>query len=202
MIHRLVPSVGRSEHTSKDRNKYEKSLFDMFCREARGYVDSLPSDWEWLALAQHHGLPTRLLDWSNNPLVALYFAVEKDSDCDGKLFALYAPVKAPEKVLSKSPLEINRPYKYLPDTVTPRIRAQEGLFVACSDVEKPLEGCLSNCEFYVREVTIAACKKEKIKYLLFRMGVHASSLFPDLDGLSERLKWQHLIQSPFESQQT
>ena len=193
----LIPSVGRTCHTSKTRKIYEKSLLDIFCREARGYVDLLPSDWEWLALARHHGLPTRLLDWSRNPLVALYFAVEKHDSCDGKLLALHAPKKASEEILSKSPFKIERPYKYLPDTLTPRIRAQEGLFVACSEIETPLGKCLPS-EWELKEATIPYSKKEEMKYLLFRLGFHASSLFPDLDGLGERLKWQHAIRSPFQ----
>lgn len=192
----LTPSVARSDR--QDHAKYEKSLFAMFRREAREYVDPLSSKWEWLALAQHHGLPTRLLDWSANPLVALYYAVEKHDDRDGKVYALYAPKQySEERTRRESPFELLRPVKYRPATVTPRIRAQEGLFVVCSDLTQALD---AYCQprWKVKDQTIKARVKHKIRYLLFRLGVHASSLYPDIDGLCQRLKWQHSITSPFE----
>jgi FRG domain len=193
---RLVPSVGRAVHTSKSRAKYEESLYDIFCREARGYLSDLPDDeWERLSLAQHHGLPTRLLDWTFNPLAALYFAVAAHPGVDGQVWALHAITKASDKVRGGSPFEIKEPVKYYPNIVTTRIRAQEGLFVACVELESPLDEHLRS-DWQIEGHRVPSDRKEAILYELFRLGVHVSSMFPEIDGLAARLKWQHSVVPP------
>jgi len=197
--YKLIPSVGRSQHKSKSREKYERSLFEIFRRESHGFLSTVPTnEWEWLSLAQHHGLPTRLLDWTYNPLVALYFAVEANTEADGQVFALRALNKASESVRSVSPFDLTSPVKYYPNIVTPRIRAQEGLFVACAALETPLDQALIS-KWRVEYLRVPAARKAHLRYELFRSGVHASSLFPDVDGLAARIRWQHAISSPFES---
>src|SRR5206468_3187827 len=80
----LVPSVHRPEF----RN-HEDCLTQDFIRRARTRFGDCPPEgaWpDWLILMQHHGLPTRLLDWSESPLVAIYFAVTELADKDGALW--------------------------------------------------------------------------------------------------------------------
>lgn len=189
----LIPSVGRGGHTSRTTEKYEKSLFVSFCREAGAYLDPLPTnDLEWLSVAQHHGLPTRLLDWSHNPLATLYFAVEQNTDKDGEIFALNAPLKAPENLRNKSPFEATKAMKYYPNIISPRIRAQEGLFIICPEPEIPLDKDLRN-DWTIERISVPCSAKPRLRYELFRLGVHESSLFPHIDGLAARIKWQHSV---------
>jgi len=188
---KLVPSVGRGNPAASSRSKYESSLFNTFCREAHGYLGVVPTnDWEWLSLAQHHGLPTRLLDWTHNPLAALYFAVENHPKKDAELMALRSTRKMPDSARDRSPFAIRKPMKFYPKLIAPRIRAQEGLFVVCSSIETPLDDPLRD-DWSIERYRIPKARKLSIRYDLFRLGVHRSSLFPDVDGLAARLTYQH-----------
>jgi type I restriction enzyme M protein len=162
-----------------------------------GHFDrsSMPTNaWEWLSVAQHHGLPTRLLDWTHNPLAALFFAVSKHPKCDGQFIALRSVLRITE-TMPEGPLKIDRPVKYYPNHVTPRIRAQEGVFIACAKLEDPLDASLPK-GWKIERCLIPAGAKEELRYDLFRLGIHASSLFPDIDGLAARVSWQARVLPP------
>ena len=90
--HELVPSLARKPF----KLEYERALINVFKQNAVQFVDERPqSQWEWLFLARHHACPTRLLDWTESPLIGLYFSthslddVKKNDRKDGCLWVLF-----------------------------------------------------------------------------------------------------------------
>ena len=187
----LVPKAGRQNWNEN----LEKHMFHAFCREITAYIEKPPtSEWEFLAIAQHHGLPTRLLDWSENLLVAIFFACNNKTDSDGAVYVLNTKsVVDPEK----SPFEMTRIAKYRPNHVTQRITAQRGLFTVHPKPNKPmLLGDSPHKAYQTRKVIIPAKAKERILWDLSRFNINARSLFPDLDGLANFLGWAYTNLDP------
>jgi hypothetical protein len=165
-------------------------------------------DWlRWLFLAQHYGLPTRLLDWSESPLVAAYFAVRDHhmDEEDGCLWALWPTGLnlvsnaanglvqiADERVgeIAKSAFTGHESSKEIlaidGQEIDPRMLAQLSRFTLHS-LQTPLES-VRESEVWLRQYVIPKSDKKKIRTQLAALGIRRSNLFPDLESLAGELK--------------
>lgn len=169
----LLPSLFRKKQDGNIINsKYlslasEKKLLEEFIGYASSIIDIPPTKYvRWAEYAQHFGVPTRFLDWTNNPLVALYFACRNDMDIDynGCVWLFHVGnyrrslVKVEEKINKKESIEesINNlindvkddvykmPIVYQPYYVDNRMKAQDSVFMAWGANNNQLENMLIN----------------------------------------------------------
>lgn len=181
----LIPKIGRivPPRSIGSREVNEKEILRLFKERALRFIDFTPtSDWDWLALGQQHGLPTRLLDWTNNPLVACYFAVEEPSEDDRVIYA-YQNQSYIDVEEYPDPFRYRQVGKFIPWHISPRITNQGGLFTIHP---KPYEQFESD---EMEKLVIPNRLRSTLKRTLNKYGVDRFSLFPSLDGLSSHIEW-------------
>jgi len=162
----------------------EKRIMQLFKTRGRGYIKEIPnSEIEWLVLARHYDLPTRLLDWSSNPLVACYFAVSSHTEEDGVIY-----IYDTDNYISESNIDISnlRSIKaFHPSYLSNRLIAQSSVFTIHPDSEPVL-----TAKEIEKIIIVESSIKDEFKEILNKYGIHEASLFPGLDSLAKHIKYQ------------
>jgi hypothetical protein len=215
----LIPKAGRPDYFDRTRDAHrgcdpsipphDIERFDVWRYHAIAFTGSLPADdLECLAYAQHYGLATRLLDWTFNPLVALFFAAETHEDIDG-VVNCYLPHRIVGTdftlYMGKTPT-VAHVAMYRPRPFDRRILQQDAAFTIHSVPNEPLVPTEwkpdERPKFATRLTTpfaadgvdlvsfvVKAHSKPLILKELTLIGVDRKRLFPDLEGLSAFCNW-------------
>lgn len=206
----LEPSLAR--YGGIDR---EMPLIKRFKQNALPHMGARPeNEWEWLFVMQHHGLPTRLLDWTESALIGLYFAVNDPSpDTEAKAGALWAllPTGLNEHSKLETQYEGDVPGfgddehldQYLPSKLekqkfqfgpvaaialrnTPRMQMQQGVFTVNHKELAALD--VEGGGDYLWRYVIPVNAKANICRELNILNVTKLALFPELPNVAEHAK--------------
>lgn len=203
----LVPKLMRAP----EENPSEAFLINRFKQNATLLLSLPPKhDFDWLFLMQHYSMPTRLLDWSESPLVALYFAVTENPSSDSALWVLMPTVLnqmsnyRPDYPHEIPSFEDELLKNYLPETIakehrsrlfpmaaiaprnSPRIQAQQGVFTISHRENTPIEdvGASGATRDHIWRYIIPAASKPHLLQELRLLGFSRFQLFPELDSLA------------------
>lgn len=192
----LLPSIARKNHI-EDTTEKEREILDEFKRRSRLKISpDLIDDWDWLIYAQHYGLKTRLLDWTSNPLIGLWFCCcdKPDWNKDGTVYILIVmPNILLDRRKQKSPFLRNSTKVYKPYLNNERIVAQSGWFTAHGFSPKANMFVSLNKNFLLKrhltKIIIPNSVKEMLLEKLNILGVNYEKLFPDIGGICRQINY-------------
>jgi len=207
-------------------NTVEQSLLRNFSKYAHAQpAPGVESVWHWLALGQHHGLPTRLIDWTYSPFVALHFATEhpEEYEQDGVVWCVNfveANTLLPKRLktilheeqsqtftidmlsefrsLKAFDSLAHEPFVVFiePPSLDTRILNQFALFSLMPDPSARLDTFLEAHPHLCRRVVVPAELKWEVRDKLDQANINERTLFPGLDGLSRWLERYYTPKSP------